>query len=89
MTDNEIARVSLQMIAVLLDSASPNPKDHPTMTRAWNKAKDFLEKTREEGWKLSGWMCPACHGQGDANFDQPDCPACPAAATLEPLFEKT
>ena len=88
MTDHEIAKASLQIIRILLDSAYPRPKEHPTMTAAWNKAKAFLEKVNGEGWGLSGWQCPACKGSGDANFDQPDCPACPAAATLEPVFTK-
>lgn len=33
---------ALMIIRILLASAHPNPKEHPTMTRAWEKAKAFL-----------------------------------------------
>lgn len=34
------------MIEQLLRSAHPNPRDHPTMTRAWAAAEALLERTR-------------------------------------------
>ena len=33
-------------VTELLDSASPNPKDHPTMTWAWERAQRTLDRVK-------------------------------------------
>lgn len=35
------------VLQVVLDSASPNPRDHPTMTPAWEVGRAALEPKKE------------------------------------------
>lgn len=66
---------TLDIIRTLLASAHPHPVEHPTMTAAWAKAREFLGET------LTPDDQPAeAHNHFGEVFMPKTCPACAAMA---------